>query len=173
MRILITYPYTTVALWSFEKFVVPSWITLWIIFRINASHLTTVNWICDTKPAQLVDYWAFFYKMKYNFTRKHMYVRFCFISFDYFSGLQVCFYVPENSWCLMNLPSQNLIHATRFLCPQGASYQSWAHGCPLTQNTSLSAAACFLLTAHNTSWAQGCIGYKRDTNTADKSKSFS
>ena len=40
-----------------------------------------------------------------------------------------------------------------FLCPLGASYQSPAHVCPVTQNTSLSAASCFLLTADDTSLA--------------------
>lgn len=71
------------------------------------------------------------------------------------AGLLLCFHAPVDCWYMINLhtSTQNLIHATAFPPLLGVSYQSWAHGCPLTQNTSLSAASCFLFSAHDTSLA--------------------
>lgn len=74
----------------------------------------------------------------------------------------LCFHVPVNSRNTMNLhtSAQNAISAAGFVSPRGVSYQSGAHGCPLTQNTSLSAASCFLFAASTPAWltaVQLCI----------------
>lgn len=99
---------------------------------------------------------------------------FCAHQVDWVAGLLLCFYVPDSSGHMMNLhtSTQNLIHATGFLCPQGVSYQRRAHGCPLTQNTSLSAASCFLFIAHDTILAHSGLGCASGINATDHYTGF-
>lgn len=66
------------------------------------------------------------------------------------AGLLLCSHVSEYYWYTLNLHT-NRYKQPCFCVPLCVSYRSVAHSCPLTQNTSLSAASHFLFPADDTS----------------------